>query len=539
MKKTIFLFFVFVSSVCYSQTVKTISNAELKEVKIYLSGAQVIREVKTSVEAGTTQLAVEGLSEYINDGSITVTGIGDATLLSVVSQLDYLNATKKSPRLKMLQDSLDELNHSLDKLNDLSSVFLGEIDMLNANKSVGGANTGVDKDNLKENIDFYRERMIELKIKLLDNKNELKKLSEHIQRLSQQISTLSAEENKPTSTILIAIDSKKATTLSLEISYIVSNAGWTPLYDVRAAEVSSNIQLGYKANVFQSTGEEWENVKLKLSTGNPTQNGVKPTLNPWFLNFYQPVTINQEGYLKKGKNVPDNNMSNLYSPRDLDKLEVVTLTSTALSVTVDQNQLTTDFSIAIPYTIPSDGKKYMVDIQTFSLPAVYTYSAVPKLDKDAFLLAHITGWGELNLLSGEANVYFEGSFVGNSVIDTRSTKDTLDISLGRDKRIVITREKRKDLSSTKSIGSNVVKELNYLITVKNGKRDAIKITIEDQLPVSKNSDIDVKAIDYDGAEYSTETGKVKWNLDIASGITASKKLNFSVKYPKTKIVDGL
>ncbi len=534
MKRIFLLFFLFLSIISYSQTVKTISNTDIKEVKVYLTGAQIVREIKTSVDAGTMQLSIEGLSEHINAGSITVTGTGDATLLSVVSQLDYLNSTKKSPQLKMLQDSLDELNHSLVKINDLSSIFNGEIDMLNANKSIGGANVGVDKDNLKEIADFYRERMIELKIKLLDNKTELKKIGEHIKKVSQQISTLSAQENKPTSTILVTLDSKQKTNLSLEVSYIVSNAGWTPLYDVRAVDVNSNVQLGYKANVFQSTGEEWKNVKLKLSTGNPTQNGVKPTLVPWYLNFYQPRAY---GSYKLDKNAAIQNNLSMEAPSTQTREELVNPVSSYVSV--EQNQLTTDFNIAIPYSIPSDGKKYLVDVQTFSLPAIYVYSAVPKLDRDAFLLARITGWDDLNLLSGEANIYFEGSFVGNSVIDTRSTKDTLDISLGRDKRIVITREKRKDVSSTKFIGNNTVKELNYLLTVRNGKKDPIKIIIEDQLPVSKNTDIEVKTIDIDGGEYFSETGKVKWTLNIAPGNTASKKLNFSVKYPKNKIVEGL
>jgi uncharacterized protein (TIGR02231 family) len=298
------------------------------------------------------------------------------------------------------------------------------------------------------------------------------------------------------------------------------------------------VQLAYKANVFQNTGEEWEHVKLKLSTGNPTQNGVKPTLFPWYLNFYEPVMYDKN-MDKKYKSGLDNNLMQNQVAAPASAERKVEMTTSAGYVTADQNQLTTDFNIAIPYSIPSDGKKYMVDVQTFSLPAVYTYSATPKLDRDAFLLARITGWDDLNLLSGEANVYFEGSFVGNSTIDTRSTKDTLEISLGRDKRIVIDREKRKDVSGTKFMGSSMVKELNYLITVRNGKKDPVKITIEDQLPVSKNTDIDVKAMDYDGGEYFPETGKVKWNLDVAPGGTVSKKLNFSVKYPKNKIIDGL
>src|SRR4051812_7269259 len=175
MKRTIVAILVFAASGCFAQTIKTISNTEIKEVKIYLAGAAVVREVKTTVEAGTTQLAVEGLSQYINSSSITVTGTGDATLLSVVSQIDYVNTTRKSSKLKMLQDSLDDLNHANEKLNDLITIYNGEIEVLNANKSVGGANTGVDRDNLREYIEFYRERMIELKIKLMDSRNEQKK----------------------------------------------------------------------------------------------------------------------------------------------------------------------------------------------------------------------------------------------------------------------------------------------------------------------------------------------------------------------------
>ncbi len=537
MKKNILLFFLLASFAGYAQTVKTISNTDIKEVKIYLNGAQVIREVKASVDAGTTQLAVQGLSEYINNNSITVTGTGDATLLSVVSQMDYVNATKKSPRLQSLQDSLEDATRSLDKINDLSAIFMGEQDMLNANKSVGGANIGVDRDNLREVEDYYREKMIELKVKLLDNKAEQKKLGERVQRLKQQVDLLSAEENRPTTTVFITMDAKQKTNLSLELSYLVSGAGWTPQYDIRATDATTMVQLIYKANVYQRTGEQWNNVKLKLSTGNPTQNGNKPELYPWYLDFYQPRPVFDANNVMTGVELESVEVKSYKTPIADKKTEEINTTSSY--TTAEQSQLNVDFNIAIPYSIPPDGKKNLVDVQSFSLPSIYSYAAVPKLDKDAFLIARIIGWDALNLLSGQANVYFNGSFTGNSYINTRSTDDTLTLSLGRDKRITITREKKKELSSTKMMGSNIVKEFDYLITVRNGKRDAIKITLEDQLPVSQNNDIAVRVGDYDGAEYNAETGKVKWNLDIPAGGVVSKKLNFSVKYPKNKPVEGL
>src|SRR5207237_909520 len=120
----------------------------------------------------------------------------------------------------------------------------------------------------------------------------------------------------------------------------------------------------------------------------------------------------------------------------------------------DENQLSVDFDIQLPYSIPSDSKAHTVDVQSYNIPASYSYFAVPKLDKDAFLLARVTKWEELNLLPGNANIYFEGAYVGQSFIDPRNAKDTLDFSLGRDKKIVVMREKKKDLNSTKFIGSN-------------------------------------------------------------------------------------
>ena len=173
------------------------------------------------------------------------------------------------------------------------------------------------------------------------------------------------------------------------------------------------------------------------------------------------------------------------------------------------------------------------------MPATYSYFAVPKLDKDAFLIARLTGWEELNLLPGNANIYFENAYVGESYVDPRGTQDTMELSLGRDKRIIIKRELKKDLSSKKFIGNNIEKEMKYLITVRNTKKEKINITLEDQFPVTKNNDIVVKVEDYSGGAYNPESGKVTWKLDVAPATTVEKTLNYSVKYPKDKVVSGL
>ena len=208
-------------------------------------------------------------------------------------------------------------------------------------------------------------------------------------------------------------------------------------------------------------------------------------------------------------------------------------------VTNIQTSLNTEFNLSIPYTVSSSSKPTVVDIRNYEMKAAYSYSVVPKLDVDAFLMSRATGWEEFSLLPGEANIFFEGTFVANSFIDPNNIKDTLAISLGRDKRIVVKRDKVKDLTS-KSVMGNLKKE-NYTweISIRNTKADAIKINVEDHVPVSQNSQIEVTVLDTGGASYNKQTGKLTWSLEVKPNETRKVVYKFELKYPKDKQITGL
>jgi len=173
------------------------------------------------------------------------------------------------------------------------------------------------------------------------------------------------------------------------------------------------------------------------------------------------------------------------------------------------------------------------------MPADYIYFAVPKLDKDAFLVARSTGWEDLNLLPGEANVFFEGSFVGSIFLNTVSTEDTLDISLGRDKRIIVEREKNKDVTGSGIFGGTKIRQFSYTISMKNIRKETVKLIIEEQIPVSRQKDIDVKVLELSGGELNAETGKITWRVELAPSAIMKKIISFSVKYPKDKPITNL
>jgi len=555
---------------------KKIAPSEIKEVKIYTTGAVVTRNAKTTVEVGTTALEFNNLSSGIDKQSVSVTGTGDVTILSVQYNLNYLTEEQKPLEVRVLEDSLAQFKHDMSKLNNLEMVYKDELEMIKANKSIRNDKEGVTVDNLKDVADFYRRRLIDIKSKLLDISGSLKSLNEDIARVSLQLATLDYERKKPTGSIIVTISSHGRTEVNLAISYLIYQAGWSPLYDIRAKDISSPITLNYKANVFQKSGEDWKNVHITLSTGNPTISGVMPALYSMHLN-YVAMLVSEEKPPAKGTfssaRASGESGQRHENVRMLDQVQVASdsirlgtgdypvgsstvvtgkisdkskeanmeqdVSNLSNDIAVNQNQLSVDFEISIPYTVPSDGKTYTIDVRQYEMNAIYSYHTIPKLDRDAFLIARVTGWDTLNILSGNANIFFENSFIGASYLQLQNTKDTLEISLGRDKRIVINRDKQKDFSSNQTLGSNQVKSLSYEISVRNTKAEAINIVIEDQIPVADNKDITVKMIENSKAEYNDKTGTLTWKLNVNPSETQKKKLAFSVKYPKDQEISNL
>jgi hypothetical protein len=199
-----------------------------------------------------------------------------------------------------------------------------------------------------------------------------------------------------------------------------------------------------------------------------------------------------------------------------------------------ENQTTVDFEINTPYSIKSDNQNYTVEMETYNLPADYQYFSVPKIDKDAFLLARIQNWEKYNLLEGEANIFFEGTYVGKTLMDVRYASDTLEISLGRDKQVSVNREKVKDFTDKQFIGNKKEETRAYKISVKNNKSQSINLIILDQVPVSSNDEIQVSVQEKSKAKIEEKTGEVKWEFSLEPGKSEEFELKYSVKYPKNR-----
>jgi len=623
MKLTFTILALLTISQVFPQTFKEKElKTEINEVTVFLNGAQVFESGNTSIPNGNTILKIKNLSPYLDEKSIQVKADGDFTILSVNHKFNYLNELKKDEKTDSLKKLVDILDLTISRENAKLSVLREKQSLLNENKKLGGQTSGATIVKLKQAIDFYETELSKIKEEeIKTNKNvELKKKEQA--KLEQQLKELNELKSLPSSEVEIRVSSENQVNTKVSLTYLVANAGWYPKYDIRVENIKSPLELTYKAEVFQNTGVDWKNIKLKFSNGDPNQSGVVPELNTWNLNYARNTSFENSLYgmaisnsirnvkgtvvseedskpipgvnvLVKGTTIgtvtdvngnysltlPNNASTLVFSfiglvtqevqiskpeisvrlQTDVAQLSEIVVVgygtegdlqgrtpgvqirgnkslAKTIITTVVENQTTVEIEVTTPYSIKSNGEKLQVDLKKHQIEALYEYYAIPKLDKDAFLIARIINWDQYNLLEGEANLYFESAYVGRSILDAKSLQDTLTISLGRDKNIVVGREKNEQFSKKRTIGSNVVETRSFRIIARNKKSQSIKLTVFDQIPVSVISDITVNPLELTKGQLDVKTGKVIWELNIDGQQQKDMNLKYEVKYPKREKV---
>ncbi len=311
----------------------------------------------------------------------------------------------------------------------------------------------------------------------------------------------------------------------------------------------------YKASLTQTTGIDWKKTKLTLSTGTPNFGVSAPVLTPWYLQLYVPGLYTDLQRRAAQGNAARNMIQSYEDDRKLAEEVVVTgygqmkvksvnennVDPSTLQqyTTLTQGQLNTSFEIDLPYDIASDGQLNSVTIKDQEIDCTLKNYAVPRMDKDAYLLAEVADWQNLDLLPGDANIIMDDTYIGKSVIDPNTTADTLNLSLGRDKRIAVKRSLVKEQSSLKTSGGNTKQVFTYEILVKNNKVTDVNLLLKDQFPLSNIKEVVVTLEDGSDAMINTETGVLTWKIDLKPGESKKVRFSYSVKYPKDKKIVNL
>lgn len=526
---------------------EVIVKDRLKSVTVFMQNAQLFKESSVSIPQGTSYLIFNDVSPSINTASIQASGEGDFTILNTQYRYYMQPQSVKKPvvtkqilnRKTALEDSIYLSNLRLQKNQDLMYAIEKERNLILGHQLMKGNSNHDSIELLEGTIRLLRKELNELaQMKyLLSVKSKM--MNDHHQMLKEELKSIEDQiQNhniQPTQVyhhqVIVTVYSKLASKGIIKLNYLVGNAGWNPQYDLIAKNHQSDITLIYKAQVYQNTGEEWENVKITISNANPNQGNTKPVLPVWFVNFQRFVNQNRVKKELYVKEVATESLEDVQF--DLGAKEKADLLYEYTNKV--QNFSSVAFEINVPMHVSSNGKFHYMDLKKETIPTSFQLYLVPKLDKDAFVVARLTGWESLDLLMGEANIYYGNTFIGKTVLNPSILEDTLDVSMGRDRSIYVERKMIDTQTKNKLIENAKVYLADYEISIKNKNRGDISLIIEDHIPVSKNDKIEVQSTN-GGGKLNKNSGTISWEIDLKGYEKKSFNYGFSIKYPKDEVL---
>jgi uncharacterized protein (TIGR02231 family) len=550
MKGSVFALLLLITLPAIAQTS---FKSQLTHANVYYGyGAELNHTAKAALQNGTQDIVIENISNMLDQNTVQISVPDNVVLLSYRFNTRTIVADNKgNPAIKVMEDSIKLLQKLISvATNDaaITAELLEKTSKLIETYS-GGENKNLTAVDLIKLLDFYTTKVQSYRSSIFKLEEKKLELSEQLNSINTRLyyarQVNGGNASKVVGEMILQVMAQQAVTAEIGISYFTQRAGWIPTYDMRIASVDNTFKLGYKASVNQNTGLDWKQVKLTLSTSNPNLGNTYPTLNPLFIQLYNPEIYNQmktrsaAASYNRAQSMREVAITELDGKVSGVQVEVNKPSDVGSYLTLNESQLNTSFEISIPYDIPSDGKSYSVAIKEQKVNATYKHYAIPKLDKDAFLLAEISDWESLDLLPGDANIIMDNVYLGKSFIDPNTTTDTLNLSLGRDKRVAVKRLLVKEFSKSKVKGDNKTETFTYEVTVKNNKNKEVAMLLKDQFPISQMKEVVVKLEERGDAEVNEELGTVNWKINLKAGESKKYRFSYTVTYPKDKKITNL
>ena len=533
-------------------------DSKISAVTVYADRAVITRTATLAVGAGQTELVFANLPESLLDQSLQVTGRGTAqvTILDVTAKRTFVDFTPNE-RVQQLETQLKALGKQVRALDDRAAVLEAQTAMLGKMEAAlfAGPSKDVPRPDLNQftaSLAYLTEQRAKLGADRATLDEQREELNNRVATLQNQLNELRGTGGRAYKTVVVRVAVAQPGQFEASLAYTVGGASWTPSYDARVLSGERAVALGYFGVVRQSTGEDWPDVALTLSTARPSLGGAAPTLTAWNLDVLNPVVLEQMKYKaeasRRSAAMPAPAMArevNLQAFTTnapaadavaLEKFEV-----TAATAEIEAGATSASFKIATASTIPSDGSAQKVPIMSTRLAAAPEYLTVPKRQATAFLTAKVVNSSDFPLLAGAMNVFLDGTFVATSRVRTVMAGEKFDLALGADEGISVKHKRvqkfTEDTGLTNS-GKRVTYE--YLLTIQNNKKTAERVIVVDQLPLSRNEKVVVKQLAPAASEVKpTDEGALKWTLDLKPGEKRELTVKFTIEHPNDITVTGL
>lgn len=605
--------FVIFSSIIIATTATTLAQeatiipATIKSAVVYKQGATLTHKAAINISRGNHEIVIRNVANQIDEKSIQINAPSQLTIMSVSFTRSY-----KENKVNTIALPNTELQQARRKLNQIINKRIAEentLHLLQNNQQISGTQTGITVAELSKLTAFYKHQQLAIRdsMALYQEQEELqRKLIAQLENESGVTQTYPKEEG---GYIVLQVMANQAVNQDITINYLTPSAQWHPTYDFKIANTNQPLNIVYKGNVSQTTGIDWKQTTLSLSTNNPTQGNTAPEVTPWFLSYGRNVTR----YNERNENMPtamlskalegnapgvqvtnsggqpgaeasvrirgfssmngggdplivldgapytgklseinpndiasveilkDATATSLYGSRGANGVTIITTKNKGMNeyTEVVEKELNATFDISLPYDIASTGKLHSIILKDVKHPATYQYFAAPKLDKDAFLMAKVTNFEKLQLMPGEANIILDNTYIGKTWINPLIAKDTIDFSVGRDKKIIIERKTVLEKNNTKVLSGNKREVFTYDIIVRNTKNETAKLTIKESYPIASESTMEVELLESSKAEVDKEKGLMTWNMDLKPNEMKTVRVSYSVKYPTNQVIGNL
>lgn len=553
--------FVFLSILSFSHPAhadKVEASSQIQEVTVFQDRALITRWVELDLKAGNHQIRFASLPADLEQDSITAKGEGTAMVELSGARVETIQLKEAaSEKVQNLQNQIEKLRDERLYLGNENKVLLQKRSFLESIKAASSDQIGKDLITRQPAAEEVTRLLTLLGTELsqnyqaeLENQTAVREIDEKINQLERELSELQGFGARQHVNVLVDLKVVKEGKLSLAVSYRVPNAQWYPVYEARAALESDKVQLISYGMIRQNTGEDWNQVKLQLSTAKPAVEGRMPELDPWFLENWQPPVpmVSDELGLKKAKTeMQAVNGDELFESDSEAPLNVPVPEKAMLSqAEIQSSGPAVLYQLTQPESILSDWQPKKVAIQSFDLPSEIAHETTPKLSPFVYLRAKVKNDSEGLLLPGDISIFLEGAFVGHSYLKVTGSGESFDLYLGIDERIRVERKQVKAKVDVTVIPGfhGQIKTIDYafVITVENYLSKEANVTVIDQVPISNHDEIKIENISLDPKpteEVKDKPGVMNWVLKIPAGQKQKIKIAYRVKHPVSFQVQGL
>ncbi|MBP1644867.1 MAG: hypothetical protein H6Q16_442 [Bacteroidetes bacterium] len=525
-------------------------SGKINQVKVFLAQAQIEKTVSFPLKAGNNEIILSGNSQNMQTQSLQFTSINDFIITDFTPFIQYVQPTQPSEeklsnekklKLKILRDSLDLLNNQNSDSYTLVSILSREKQVLDNMKIISQPQSIDSIPKIKDGLNYYRDKMMEIS-KMLQKENAIvSKRSIRINEINNQINIIlqGAENNfQPRNEYYIRLNiysDKNIPMSKLSYTYNVGGVYWQPFYDVKFTKPNEPASFILKAQLTQQTGEDWNDVKLIFSTEQPNNRRMLGELYPYYLNVPQP----KARALSKQANNVDGIIATVGGvsayDAEVSEYEVPTANATKYSeMTVTElTMLGKEYEVGMKHTIVSDAKEKIISLETKSTKADYKHYTIPKIEKAAYISALMPSWEDLELMEANGKIYLENNYINDTYINPLNTSDTLNLSIGQDKRVAVDRKVAKTKPQKTGLLSNTTETIvTITLSIKNNNQTPIDINVVDQIPLSSQEKITITAGDLSNAQYDEKTGKLTWDFSLKALEQKTITFNYTVRQPK-------